>query len=85
MNMNKNISYTRYITTKLTNREFEIIVCLADGLTTSETASRLFLSHETIKSHRSRLMQKLDARNAFQLGIFVMKYNLLESRAKASF
>lgn len=49
-------------------REREVLQCLADGLTTDETARRLFISHDTVKTHRRNLLLKMNAKNAFQLG-----------------
>lgn len=69
---------------KLTKRERELLICLSEGLTTFETAQKLFLSYETVKKQRSKIMQKLDARNAFQLGLLAMKYGLLDQNLKMS-
>lgn len=62
---------------RITNRELEILHCLAEGLTTAETANKLYVSSDTVKTHRSNLLCKLDAKNAFQLGLRVVQYNLL--------
>jgi len=61
----------------VTRREKEILECLAEGLTTSETADRLYVSSDTIKTHRSNLLNKLDARNAFQLCLRAVQLDLL--------
>lgn len=47
----------------LTRRELEIVQCTAHGLSAVETGKKLYVSHETIKSHRRRVIQKLQARN----------------------
>jgi len=62
---------------RISNREQEVLNCLAKGLTTDEIAQHLYVSHDTIKTHRAKLMLKLKARNAFQLAVKAMKYNLL--------
>ncbi len=62
---------------RITNRELDILRCLAEGLTTAETANKLYVSSDTVKTHRSNLLYKLDAKNAFQLGLRVVQYNLL--------
>jgi len=62
---------------KITIRESEVIHCLSQGMTTDETAAYLYLSHETVKTHRRNLMLKFDARNAFHLGVLVMKSGML--------
>jgi len=42
----------------LTNREKEILQLIANRVSTSEIAARLFISFETVKKHRSNLLQK---------------------------
>lgn len=52
---------------KLTKRELEVLKLIAEELTTSEIAEKLFLSQSTIESHRRNLFLKLDAKNAVGL------------------
>ena len=47
----------------LTDREFEVLQLIADGLANREIAERLFLSEETVKSHVKTLLEKLHARS----------------------
>lgn len=47
----------------LTDRELEVLDAAAQGETMDETATRLWLSLETIKSHRRHVIAKLGARN----------------------
>ncbi|MHB1482332.1 MAG: response regulator [Bellilinea sp.] len=61
---------------KLSDRELEVLACLADGLTTSQIASRLFISENTVKTHVRHILEKLEASNrtdavskAIQLGM----------------
>lgn len=51
----------------LTNREKEILSSISFGFSTDEIADTLFLSAETIRSHRKSLLQKFGARNTAQL------------------
>ena len=67
-----------------TSREIEIISCLSKGMTTNETAEYLYLSHETIKTYRSRLMQKFHAKNAFHLGVLVMQHGYLNQQLEVA-
>lgn len=55
----------------ITPRELEILGLIAQGLSTREIAERLFVSENTVKTHSSRLFDKLGARRrtqAVQLG-----------------
>jgi DNA-binding NarL/FixJ family response regulator len=51
----------------LTVREVEVLRLIADGLNTEEIGARLFLSPNTIETHRRHLLEKLNARNAAEL------------------
>jgi DNA-binding NarL/FixJ family response regulator len=51
----------------LTDREREVLAAVAHGLSNAEIASSLFMSHATAKTHVSRLLSKLDARDRAQL------------------
>jgi len=55
----------------ITARELEILGAIAEGLSTREIAAKLFVSENTVKTHSSRLFDKLNARRrtqAVQLG-----------------
>jgi DNA-binding CsgD family transcriptional regulator len=48
----------------LTERETEILEGVAEGETAVQTGKRLYLSSETVKGYRKRVIAKLGARNA---------------------
>lgn len=50
-----------------TARELEVLRAIARGLRTSEIAERLFISENTVETHRKNLMLKLGARNSADL------------------
>jgi len=55
----------------ITPRELEVLSLIAEGLSNREIAGRLFVSENTVKTHSSRLFEKLGARRrtqATQLG-----------------
>ena len=52
---------------ELTDREREILLAVASGCSNAEIAKAMFISHATVKTHVSRLLTKLDARDRAQL------------------
>jgi DNA-binding NarL/FixJ family response regulator len=51
----------------LSVREVEVLRLIAGGLNTEEIGARLYLSPNTIETHRRHLLEKLNARNAAEL------------------
>jgi DNA-binding NarL/FixJ family response regulator len=52
---------------KLSDRETEVLECIASGLTTHEIGEKLFISKNTVETHRKNLLYKLRARNTAEL------------------
>jgi DNA-binding NarL/FixJ family response regulator len=61
----------------LTGREREVVALVAEGLTNHEIAERLFVSPLTAKTHVSRAMVKLGARDRIQLVVFAYQSGLV--------
>jgi len=61
----------------VTGREREVLTLIAHGLSNMEIASRLSLSLATVKTHVSRLLSKLDARDRAQLVIVAYENGLV--------
>lgn len=51
----------------LTARERQVLTLVAEGLSSKEIAAELGIGSRTVETHRERLMDKLDARNAVDL------------------
>ena len=61
----------------LTDREREVVALVAEGLTNDEIATRLIMSSATSKTHVSRAMIKLGARDRAQLVVFAYETGLV--------
>lgn len=48
---------------ELTRREIEILKLIADGFSNKEIGEQLFISHRTVDTHRTNLMNKLEVNN----------------------
>lgn len=60
------LNETRLRELGITRRELEILGLIAGGLSNREIAEKLFVSENTIKTHSSRLFDKLSARRRTQ-------------------
>ena len=68
----------------LTDREREILVLVARGLSNEEIGERLFISPATVKTHLARIMAKLDAHDRAQLVIKAYEGGLVRPGSSAS-
>jgi DNA-binding NarL/FixJ family response regulator len=64
----------------LTEREVEVLVCVAKGWSNAEIAASLFVSPATVKTHLSRLLMKLDARDRAQLIVVAYETGLVSAQ-----
>ena len=62
---------------QLTEREFEVLVLVAQGLSNAEIADHLYISLYTAKTHVSRILTKLHARDRAQLVILAYETHLV--------
>jgi DNA-binding NarL/FixJ family response regulator len=62
---------------ELTDREQEVLALVADGLSNHEIAKRLYVSPATAKTHVSRAMIKLRARDRAQLVVIAYESGLV--------
>lgn len=65
-------------TSGLTNREIEIIRLLSDGLSNQKIAELLGISHRTVDTHRTNIMQKVKVKNVAELVKYAIVNKLIE-------
>ncbi|MEV7524525.1 response regulator transcription factor [Streptomyces sp. NPDC091371] len=65
----------------LTEREREVVRCLARGLTNAEIAGELYVSLSTVKTHLANVQAKLDARNRVEIAAWAWESGLAASAA----
>ncbi|SDT15133.1 regulatory protein, luxR family [Brevibacterium siliguriense] len=61
----------------LTQRETEVLVLIATGLSNTEIGERLFLAQPTVKTHVGRILMKLAARDRVQAVVFAYEAGLV--------
>jgi len=67
---------------ELTEREREVLALIGRGLSNQEIADELVISPATAKTHVSRVMMKLDARDRSQLVVIAYETGVIEPRVR---
>lgn len=67
----------------LTDRERQVLRCMADGLNNAEIAHALTIGDATVKTHVARILQKVDARDRVQAVITAYRSGLAYDEAPA--
>ena len=75
-NMIKNAESTESVS----EREKEIIICLVQGLSNKEIAAQLFISVNTVITHRRNISRKLQIRSLAGLTIYAIANNLIDGK-----
>ena len=63
---------------RLTDREREILILVAEGYTNPQIAEMLHVSPKTVDGHRTRLMSKLDLHNRTEVVKYALRKQLIE-------
>lgn len=61
----------------ITRREKEVLLLIAEGMTNSEIATKLFISTTTVDTHRKNLLAKFEAKNTAVLVKLASDFDLI--------
>lgn len=76
--MNRMRSSQEQLHERLTDREKEVLLLLAQGKTNQEIADQLFISLKTVKVHVSNLLAKLEVQDRTQAVIYAFRHHLVD-------
>jgi DNA-binding NarL/FixJ family response regulator len=81
LKQNKNIIFNRQNKNipKISEREFEVLKLISEGLTNQEISNKLFTSRRTVETHRRNLIEKTQTRNTATLIKFAIFNNIIQN------
>lgn len=62
----------------LTNRELEVLIQVANGMSNKEIATNLNISERTVKNHISNIFKKIDVSDRTQAAVFAIRNNIIK-------
>ena len=66
------------VSSPLSNRETEVVRCVAAGLRNAEVAQRLSIGESTVKTHLNNIFQKVGVRDRVELALYAFRFGLAE-------
>lgn len=75
---NQNISKRNDLKKDLSDREYEILILLAQDFTTKEISDELNIAITTVDTHKKNIMMKLGVKSPLGLAMYVVKNKLVE-------
>ncbi|KAF0237172.1 MAG: response regulator containing a CheY-like receiver domain and an HTH DNA-binding, partial [Prolixibacteraceae bacterium] len=74
---NKFLKNNYYLFEKLTKREIEILKLIAIGTSNETISQKLFISEETVATHRKNIKRKLNCKTTFDCSRFAAAFDLI--------
>jgi DNA-binding NarL/FixJ family response regulator len=68
---------------KLTRRELQVLLLLADGFEAEQIAERLFISPKTVATHIQRVLTKLGVHSRAQAVALAHRHHLVDAADRA--
>jgi two-component system, NarL family, invasion response regulator UvrY len=62
---------------KLSDREYQVMVMIAKGISITEIAKEIFISDKTVSTYRSRILEKMGMKKNAELTIYAIRNNLI--------
>lgn len=62
----------------LTDREMEVLICVANGMFNREIADKLNISERTVKNHVTNIFKKIDVADRTQAAVFAIKNDIVK-------
>jgi DNA-binding NarL/FixJ family response regulator len=69
---------------RLSDRELGVVRLIAQGLSDTEIAARLYLSEATVKSHIARTLAKLGLRDRVQVAVYAYEHGIVRPGHRTS-
>ncbi|RFA35248.1 DNA-binding response regulator [Virgibacillus dokdonensis] len=64
----------------LTEREWEVLLCIGNGLTNQEISEQLYIGIKTVKTHVSNILSKLEVNDRTQAAVYVHRNRLYQQK-----
>lgn len=78
--MNRLRTQERKLHDELTEREFEVLMCIGEGMTNQEISEELFIGIKTVKTHVSNILSKLEVADRTQAAVYANRNGIIKSK-----
>ncbi|MCS0789578.1 response regulator transcription factor [Cytobacillus pseudoceanisediminis] len=65
----------------LTEREFDVLLCIGEGMTNQEISEELFIGIKTVKTHVSNILSKLGVTDRTQAAVYANRNGIIKGQA----